>query len=127
MRKVKLTVAYRLPSWNFCNLDSYTKDQRFSKETCRFCVKDKKGYRCLLHDEPLTVDPTFVHKTAACIKATAGFAITADEPVGPTIDPKDLMAETIKEYQKTVNNLQSQGYPRTIAESTAKKYVLGDN
>lgn len=127
MRKVKLTVICKLPSWNFCNYDGTTKDMRPSKELCRFCSHDRNGYRCLLHDVPLGTDPTFVRKTDACIKATAGFAITADEQDGPTIDPRDLMAETINQYQTTVNSLQSQGYPKAIAESTAKKYVLGDN
>lgn len=129
MRKIKLALQCRVPSWNFCNHDGHTPDDRYSKELCRFCVKSRQGYRCLLHDEWLTADPTFVHKAAACIKATAGFAITADEPVpeaGPTVPPKMLIKESLKTYRKTVNDLIAQGYPRNIAETVAEKYTLED-
>lgn len=129
MRKVKLTLQYRVPTWNFCTLDVPTANGKFSKELCRFCVSTRKGKYCSLYDEWLTEDPTFVHKTCRCIKATAGFAITADEPVpeeGPKVDPKLIMRETINSYKKTVNDLVSQGYPRSMAETIATKYLLDD-
>ena len=68
MRKIKREITYTVPSWNFCNLDGFTANGRFSKETCRFCVKTKtkNGYKCALTDEVLHSDPTFVHKTQQC-------------------------------------------------------------
>ncbi len=129
MRKIKLALQCRVPSWNFCNHDGHTPDDRYSKELCRFCVKTKQGYRCILHEQWLTSDPTFVHKTAACIKATAGYAITADEPTpeaGPTIPPKTLIKQSIKNYKSTVDKLIAQGYPRSIAEQAAEQFILED-
>ena len=128
MRKVKVNLQHRVPSWNMCNYDGHTADNRFSKETCRFCIKTKQGHRCLLYEEQLRSDATFVYKTADCITATAGYAMTVDEPVpeGPIVDPKRLIRETIKVYNKTYNNLLKQGYPRQIAEQVATEYMLGD-
>lgn len=82
----------------------------------------------MLYDEALTADPDFVHKTAACIKATAGYAITVDDqvPIGPSADPKLIIRETIALYRKTVSDLVSQGYPQTMAETIASKYLTGD-
>lgn len=128
MRKIKLTVKYRVPSWNFCNHDVFTEDDMGSKELCRFCIKTKKGYRCVLHDTDLSSDARRVYKNEACIDASAGFAITADEPVpeGPVVDPKFIMRETLDIYNKTLNDLLNQGYPRQMAESIARKYILED-
>ena len=66
-----------------------------------------------------------IRKLDKCCKATAGYTsvIEPDEP--PTIQPKDLMKAAIDLYNKTVNDLISQGYPRQIAETVAKKHVLG--
>lgn len=80
----------------------------------------------MLHEQNLAADPTFVHKTAACIKATAGFAVTADEPTPAAIPPKTIIKQSIKSYKKTVNDLIAQGYPRSIAEAAAEQYILED-
>lgn len=69
-----------------------------------------------------------VNKTRACCKITAGFSSTIDATsTGPEVNPKDLMKQTIELYSKTVNDLINQGYPRTIAEATAKTHILGGN
>lgn len=125
MRKIKLQLQYRVPSWNFCNHDSYTAAPNFSKERCRFCVSTKGGYHCLLTDEDLTSDSSFINKTATCIHATAGFAVSADEP-NIQVDPKLIMRETLITYNKALNDLLNRGYPRQMAETIANKYVLGD-
>lgn len=128
MRKIKLTLQCRVPSWNFCNSDAPTKDLRYSKELCRFCVKTKTGYHCMLHDESLKADKDFIYKPTACIDATAGFAITVDEPtpVGPTVDPKLIIRETLKTYTQALNDLLRQGYPREMAETLATKFTTGE-
>lgn len=126
MRKIKVTVQYRVPSWNFCNHDGPTPDQRFSKELCRFCVSTKEGKYCTLYDKWLASDRTFTHKVDDCIQATAGFAITADEQ-SISVDPKLIVRETLKSYNKTLNDLLKQGYPRPVAESLASKYLTGGN
>lgn len=123
-----MTLKCRVPSWNYCNCDGFTADQRFSKELCRFCVSTKEGHYCTLHDAQLKADKHFVHKVPACIEATAGFAITTDEPVPEFIvDPKLIVRETIKNYNKTLADLLKQGYPRALAETIAMQYITGDN
>lgn len=118
-----------MPSWNYCNLDGMQPDQRITTDTCRFCVSTKAGKRCVLYDKPLMTDGKFTYKPTECIDATAGFAITADEPVPerPAVDPKIIVRETLKLYNKELGNLLSQGYPRSMAETLAMKYVTGDN
>lgn len=125
MRKIKQTIAYRVPSWNFCNLDGSGK---IGKETCRFCVKTKLGYICTLYDTPLSSEDYKVNKYYDCVRATAGYRISIDEPVStvPTIDPKLIVQEAIKQYKKQVNDLLNQNYPRSIAEAIVIKHMLED-
>lgn len=125
MRKIKLQLQYRVPSWNFCNHDDYAAAPNFSKKLCRFCVSTKHGHRCLLTDEELTSDSHFVNKTATCVRATAGYAVSADES-NIQVDPKLIMRETLQTYNKVLKGLLSQGYPQQMAETIANKYVLGD-
>ena len=126
MRNVKLDMKVRVPSWNYCTLDDFTANGRFSKEVCRFCVKVKGGYRCALYDEPLAADQDFVHKARRCIRMSAGYPDEVAPPV-PPVDPKIVMRETIKEYKKAVAYLRSQGYPQGMAETIAEQSVLGGN
>lgn len=123
MRKVKLEMSHRLPSWNFCKLDGFTADGRFSKENCKFCVKVKGCYRCLLFDANLTADADFVHKCPQCIKATAGYGVE-EAPTIPPVDPKLIMKETIKQYKNAQAQLVAQGYPRSMADKLAEQFVL---
>lgn len=125
MRRIKSTVSYKVPSWNFCNSDNLTVTGDLTSQTCKFCIKDKAGHRCLLYDEQLNTKGELIHKVKACCKATAGFESVIDEaPPAPTIPPKDLMKQTIELYSKTMNDLIAQGYPRPMAEQAAKKYIL---
>lgn len=124
MRKVKLEVAFKVPSWNFCTYDGFTDNGRFSKDVCKFCVKTKGGHRCTLFDEDLAADSKFVHKSQRCIKLTAGFAQqSTPEPLA--VDPKIVMRETLKQYKDTVKQLLSQGYPKEMAETIAERFVMG--
>lgn len=123
MRKVKQTLTYKVPSWNFCNSD---KNLKVGKETCRFCVKTKFGYICTLYDTQLSESFGAVDKCYQCIQTTAGFKMDIEEPEIPTVDPKLIMRETLTIYKKTLDSLISQGYPRAMAETIATKYVLED-
>lgn len=127
MRNVKLDMKVRIPSWNYCTLDDFTDNGRFSKEVCRFCVKTKGGYRCVLYDENLAADANFVHKACRCIKVSAGYPdeVPPPAPPVPPVEPKLIMQETLKEYKKAVLYLRSQGYPQGMAETLAEKSVLG--
>lgn len=79
----------------------------------------------MLYDESLMADHGQVCKTKQCCRATAGFESVIEEPLqGPTIPPRDLMKQTIELYSKTVNDLIAQGYPRSMAETAAKKFIL---
>lgn len=124
MRKIKQEINYSVPSWNFCNKDEVQPDGRYSKELCRFCIKTKNGHRCMLYDELLTTDPNFVHKTKGCINASAGFHTEVTEIVPPVAVPKLMMRETIKSYNKAVNDLMAQGYPRDLANKLAEQHIL---
>ena len=127
MKKITSQVTYTVPNWNFCNNDNLLPGGRLQKDTCRFCVKTKTGYRCLLYDQPLKTDGEFIDKIRECCKATAGFASRIeDAPLVPTLEPHELMKQTIDLYAKTVNELLSQRYPRTIAEQVAKQHILGN-
>lgn len=96
------------------------------KDVCRFCIKTKAGHRCVLYDQPLKSDGEFVDKVRDCCKATAGYASSIDvAPQGPTIEPQELMEQTIELYTKTVNELLAQRYPRPLAEQAAKRHLLG--
>lgn len=124
MRKIKVDLQCRVPSWNYCNCDDPTPDQRYSKERCRFCVSTKQGYYCSLHDEHLMADKHWIYKPDKCIKATAGFRVSIDEESPPPVDPKLIMRETLKSYNKMVKELMQQNYPRAMAEAVATKYIL---
>lgn len=127
MKKITSTVSYKVPDWNFCNMNKFDFDATMSKEVCRFCVKTKQGPQCVLYNKSLSVRGELISKTEACCKASAGYSSTINsEPDVPTIPPKDLMKQTIDLYTKTVNELIRQGYPRAIADTVAKKHVIGD-
>jgi len=125
MKRIKSTVIYKVPHWNFCNEDNFDYNGRPVKATCRFCVKDKTGYRCLLYDKPLSVNNNLIQKLPTCCDETVGINAVIEPDEVPTIEPKDLMKQTIDLYEKTVKDLMAQGYPQPIAAATAKKFVLG--
>lgn len=125
MKRIKSTVSYTVPHWNFCNEDNLDFGAKLTGATCRFCVKGKSGHHCILHDKSLSVNNGLIQKVPACVDATAGFKSEIEPAEAPTIDPKDLMKQTIDLYEKTVKDLMAQGYPQPIAAATAKKYVLG--
>lgn len=125
MRNIKTAVSFRVPSWNYCNHDAAPMSSKIPKTTCRFCIKTKNGYCCVLHDSLLQSDANFIYKTPKCINATAGFAATVEEPA-PITDPKIIMRETLRVYTKELNSLLSQGYPRQLAETLATKQTLED-
>lgn len=123
MKQVKVTVKYKVPSWNFCNYDT---GRGVSNVVCRFCEKRGPGYHCQLYDTPLKFDGTLIDKNRTCCKNTAGFGIEISEPEVPTVDPKELMRQTLQIYNKTLNELLRQGYPRQIAEQVAQSHLLGN-
>lgn len=126
MKTIKSTVAYKVPNWNYCNVDRLDIDATPSKQVCQFCIKTKDGHRCALYNQPLMSDGTQIGKLTQCCRATAGFASVIEPVEAPTVPPKDLMKQTIELYSKTVNDLLNQGYPRQMAEAAAKKYILND-
>lgn len=125
MKYIKSTVSYRVPHWNNCNVDRFDIDATPSKQVCQFCIKERGGYRCALYNQQLMSDGTQIKKTDKCCKATAGYPSVIEPEEAPTIPPKDLMKAAIELYNKTVNELLNQGYPRQIAEQVAKQHVLG--
>ena len=130
MKRLKSTVVYTVPSWNFCNSDNLL-DGEITKDTCRFCVRSGGGHSCMLYGDALYTNGEFIKKTTACKRATAGFkaVILADnvqEPKkAPDMDPREIIKQTIELYTKTVNDLLKDGYPRQLAESLAKQHILG--
>jgi len=128
MKTIQSQVRYTVPNWNFCNNDNLLPGGNLQRNNCRFCVKAKGGLRCLLYDQPLKTDGEFIEKVRECCKATAGYASVIEEapPVTvPTVDPRELMKQTIDLYTKNVDELVKQNYPRVIAEQVVKKHLLG--
>ena len=126
MKKLKTEVTYKVPSWNFCNMETGTMfTGKVSKETCRFCIKKNGAYRCILHNEPLTYDGAFIDKTEGCCVATAGVGIEILEPAPVAIEPKKIIKMAIDEYTAQVGMLVAQGYPQAMAEKFAKQSLFG--
>lgn len=97
--------------------------------TCKFCVRVGNQVVCALYDEELQESGEFVRKTLACKRMTAGFKaeiITDDALYDPTppVEPKKLMAESIRMYERTVKQLMRQGLNFTMASNLAKKQLL---
>lgn len=128
MKRIKSTVTYTVPSWNYCNSDNLVRGE-VTKDKCRFCARVRGGHHCLLYDEALYGDGETICKTAKCKRATVGLGaeIVTDNvaPQQPTINPKDIIKQTIELYTKTVNDLTKDGYPRQLAENLAKQHLLG--
>lgn len=125
MRKVKIEITTKLPSWHFCNSEKVA-GLKVSGELCRFCQKTKNGHKCLLYDKWLTSDRGLVDKAPACIKATSNKSAAIVDTELPQVDPKYIIKESLKTYKQTVDGLLNQGYPQNLAEDIAMKYVIGD-
>lgn len=122
MKKVKTTVNYKVPDWEFCNC---SKLGRPTKDTCRFCVKHGKDYICVLHNMPLeVVEGMLVKKDTACVKATAGFSSEVEDN-DIQVDPKTVMKMTLQEYKKVYKQLIAKGYPDVMADKLAQQMVIG--
>lgn len=124
LKQITTSITYRVPDWNYCNL---TADPA---KRCRFCVKDRSGYRCALYNMPLGTEETvYVTKTQDCRRATAGFKSVVkdveERPNEPVIKPKQVMKATLDDFTKMRNKLMDQGYPLSLAEKFAREYVIG--
>lgn len=118
MKRIKTTVTYKVPDWEFCNCSVHGKDM------CRFCVKRGKAYVCVLHNMPLEVtEGVLVKKDYACSRATAGFVSEVED--GVHVDPKAVIKATIDEYKKIYHSLIKQGYSEVIAEKLAQQTLGG--
>lgn len=120
MKRVRITLTHNVPGWNFCMFEE--------GGLCRFCDKTKSGHVCRLYDVRLMSDGNNIYKVESCKRATAGFDTTVEDVVpqaAPPIDPKLIMAEAIKMYNKALNKLVSQGYPKALAEKLAMQAVTG--
>ena len=121
MKRVKTTVNYKVPDWEFCN---YSRLGKPTKDMCRFCVKHGKNYICVLHNMPLDiVEGTLVKKDIACIKATTGFPSEVEGTI--QVDPKTVMKITLQEYRKAYKQLIAQGYPDSISDKLAQQMTMG--
>lgn len=119
-----MTVNYKVPSWHFCNEDRLDGGD-LTKHNCRFCIKSGGSYRCLLYDMPLYTDGKLIEKTHLCKLACVGVPTEVSyAEAEPPIPPKDLMKMTLDIYNKNLNDLLGQGYPRAMAEQVAKQLTL---
>ena len=123
MKRVKVTVTYKVPDWEFCHCSSFGKP---TKDVCRFCVKHGKGRVSVLHNMPLDLyEGILIKKDMACVRATAGFTSEVEDTV--QVDPKTVMKMTIQEYRKTYKQLIAQGYPDAMADKLAQQMTMGGN
>lgn len=124
LKQVTTNITYKVPDWNYCNL---TADPA---KRCRFCIKDRSGYRCALYNMPLGTEETvYVVKTLDCKRSTAGFKSVVkdveEQQKEPVIRPKQVMKATLDDFVKTRDKLMAQGYPLSLAERFAREYVIG--
>ena len=131
LKKVTTEITYRIPTGCYCNLNKPGTINKPTKDMCRFCVKDGKGFRCALYNRTLDVrDTVLALKTRDCEKAMVGYKSIvediADAAPTPVIDPKKLMKSTIQMYDKVRKQLLSEGYPQAMADKFAQDYVLGN-
>lgn len=123
LKKVKTQITYRVPGGCYCNhtvgiLGTPTKDK------CRFCVKDRGGYVCVLHNIPLTVEAKELPlKCRNCVKATAGFQSVVEDEEPVHVDPQAIIKMAVDDYRKIYKKLRTQGYPESMADKLAKKYM----
>lgn len=121
MKRVKTTVTYKVPDWEFCNCSRLGKP---TKDMCRFCVKHGKGYVCVLHNMPLDMfEGILVKKDMACVRATAGFTSEVKDNI--QVDPKTVMKLTLQEYRRAYKQLIAQGYPDAMADKLAQQMIMG--
>ena len=122
LKKVKTQITYMVPAGCYCNLTIGMLGTP-TKDKCRFCVKDRGGYVCVLHNIPLTVESKELPlKCRKCVKATAGFAsVVEDDPI--QVDPQAIIKMAVDDYRKIYKKLRTQGYPESMADKLAKKYM----
>ena len=126
MKKLKSTISYYVPSWDFCNKDVGLLND-VSNTLCRFCTKVRGKYVCLLHDETLDVESGLVCKATACNKKSAAeIDIAPHSAPTPIVPPQELIKQTLNIYTQTVRDLVKQGYPQQIAENVARKNLTGE-
>ena len=126
LKKIKTDVTYRVPAWNNCNLVVSGTLTEPSREMCRFCVKEGKGYRCALYNISLDIENgTMPVKARACQKATARSSSTVEDTPEPSVDPKRIVKAAISGYNKMYKKLLNDGYPAALAEQLATEYMLG--
>lgn len=126
LKKIKTDVTYRVPAWNNCNLVVSGTLTEPSREMCRFCVKEGKGYRCALYNISLDIENgTMPVKARACKKATARSSSTVEDTPEPSVDPKRIVKVAISGYNKMYKKLLNDGYPAALAEQLATEHMLG--
>lgn len=127
LKSVTTNITYKVPAWCHCNLQATAFGQP-SSDKCRFCIKEKDKYRCALYNEVLSVNGILVNKARDCEKATAGYkSIVTDVTSSqtPSIEPSEIAKAILDEYVKTRDDLIKQGYPASLADTAARKHVLG--
>lgn len=123
MKRIKTTITYKVPDWQFCNCPNFGKP---TKEVCRFCVKHGKSHVCVLHNMPLDLfDGVLIKKTEECLRATAGFKCEIKDDEAIQVDPKTVMKVTLQEYRKVYKKLVAQGYPDAVADKMAQQMTMG--
>lgn len=123
MKRVKTTITYKVPDWQYCNHSCCGKP---TKDKCRFCVKYGKSHVCVLHNMPLDLfDGVLIKKTEDCIRATCGFKSEVKDEDIIQADPKTVMKLTLQEYRKAYNKFIKQGYPDAIADKMAQQLTMG--
>lgn len=127
LKSVTTKITYKVPAWCHCNLQATVFGQP-SSDKCRFCIKEKGQYRCALYNEVLSVNGILVNKARDCEKATAGYKSTVTDVTSsqtPSIEPGELAKAVLDEYVKTRDDLIKQGYPASLADTAARKHILG--
>ena len=109
MKTLNINVKFKVPRGGKCN-------------QCRFCVKHKKQYICVLHNMPLLTDGITVNKADDCVHQMLNKRdneVHDKEPEVIKVDPNKLMDNVIASYRKAYVKYSKEGYPDSIVHTLA--------
>ena len=121
MKILKINTEVAVPDGGICNF--YDPHMNISKQLCRFCIKDRGGYRCaLFYNSGLSSQGIMVNKCSFCLDEEP---VESSRPEEPQVDVKQLASSILKEYTQAYKQYRGQGLPESMAGPQAVKFVKG--
>lgn len=133
--KQRVTVEFRTPNWQYCNLQYPGNKKYKTEDLCRFCKEYKKRgeaprYFCTLFGCDLSSKYGSIEKTELCW--------TSDQIIDATEDPANvditfttkevgkIVQLSIKKFKRYLISLTNEGFPLSEAITTASNKILDE-